>query len=321
MGCAHDEKVPSLPTGTVVVREIAVSSKIPERIVKLHVTEGDQVVKGQVVAELDKKDLLAKEKQALASMEAARTQIEKAQTALKVKEYATKASLERANAVLQRAESEATLAKQTLERMEALFMQQAISQQQLDEARARAGATQAAVSEARAGVNAAEAAGLETELVVKEIEAAQAQYEQAKATIEELRNNLEELTIKAPAPGTVTAVNLEEGELAPAGKAIISLTDFDDTWVELQVNQDVAQTLQLNQKVAITAGGKIHSGKIVKIGNKPHFATRKATTEKGDMDIITYEVRIKTKETSLLPGMNVKVDLNYFGNGGEKHAS
>lgn len=319
-GCGGRQDGPNLPTGTVEAREVDVNAKIPGRVIELLVEEGDEVKPGQIVARLDEKDLRAREKQALAQVEAARAQLQKAQTALRVTEETAGAGLERARAALERARAEAELAAKTLERMEMLFDQGAIPQQQLDEARARAEAAKAAENEARAAVAEAEAAQLKVTLAGDEVEAARAQYQQAKAALEEIRHNLAELAVKAPAAGTVTAVNVEEGELVSTGMPLITVTDFKDNWVEMQVSQDAALSLRPGQKATVMAGGKKFKGEISRVGKKPSFATRRATNDRGEKDIITYEVRIRVNDPALRPGMNVEVKFEDAAGGGENAA-
>ena len=226
-GCGDQGTEADLPTGYVEAQEVDVNTKLPGRVVELLVKEGDPVEAGQVLAKLDDKDLKAKENQVLATMEAAKAQLQKARTGRRVTEETVKAARERAGAALDRAEAEAQLAAKTLERMERLFEQGAIPQQQLDEARAKARAAEAAKNEARAAVAEAEAARLKITLAGDEVEAARAQYQQAQATLEEVRNNLAELEMEAPRAGTVTAVNVEEGELVSTGLPVITTTNFD----------------------------------------------------------------------------------------------
>jgi len=319
-GCEEGEPGTDLPTGVIEAREVDVNAKIPGRVVEIPVAEGDEVKPGQVVARLDEKDLKAKEKQILAQVEAAEAQLQKAVTARRVTEQTVKAGLERARAALERATAEADLAAKTLARIEMLFEQGAVPRQQLDEAKARAGAAEAARNEAGAAVAEAEAAQLKITLAGDEVEAARAQYEQAKAALEEVRNNLAELKIKAPAAGTVTAVNAEEGELVSTGLPVITLTDYEDNWVEIQVNQDVVQSLKLHQQAKVIAGGKQYKGEVSRIGKKPSFATRRATNDRGEKDIVTYEVRIQVNNPELRPGMNVEVEFLDPAGGGENGA-
>jgi len=318
-GCGDEKPVTDLPSGYVEAQEVDINTKIPGRAIKLLVQEGDEVKPGQVVAELDKKDLKAKENQVLASVRAAKAQLQKAKTGRIVTQSTVKAKLNRASAAMEKAQAQAEVSTKTLHRMEALFEQAAIPEQQLDEARAKARVAQAAKNEATAAVEEAKAAELKINLAHDEVEAARAQLEQANATLEEVRNNLQELQVEAPCAGTVTAVNVEAGELVSTGLPVITVTDFANNWVEMQVNQDIVQKLQPKQEATVLAGEKSYPGEITRIGSKPSFATRRATTDRGDKDIVTYQVRIRVNNPELRPGMNVQVEFK-DATGGVKDA-
>lgn len=321
-GSSTNENNTSLPTGTVEAREVDLNAKIPGRVVNLLVTEGDEVKPEQIVAELDDKDLKAKEAQALATVQAAKAQIQEAQTARTVTENTVKAALQRAQATLEEAQAREELAAQTLARIEILFEQGAIPQQQLDESRAQAKAAAAARAQAEAALAEAQASQLKIDLAGDQIATAAARLEQAQAALTEIRNNLAELKIKSPTAGTVTAVNIEQGELVSTGLPVVTVTDFKDNWVEMQVNQDIVQTLKLHQKAQVSAADQQCAGEIVKISSKPAFATRRATSDRGDKDIVTYEVRISLKDPSLRPGMNVEVEfINQNETGGGQDAA
>jgi membrane fusion protein (multidrug efflux system) len=58
-----------------------------------------------------------------------------------------------------------------------------------------------------------------------ELDAARASYEQAKSTVEQQRVQVDNLTIKAPISGVITARNILVGQLIPAGHSAFSMVD------------------------------------------------------------------------------------------------
>ncbi len=72
--------------GVIKSETTEVSSKIPGRILRLNVSEGDLVKRGDVVAVLETKELAAKKKQALAGLKAAENDLAKAEKALEIEE-------------------------------------------------------------------------------------------------------------------------------------------------------------------------------------------------------------------------------------------
>ena len=105
-------------SGTIEATEVEVSSKVGGTIVKLKVSEGDKVSKGDILAEIDKSELYALYKQAKGAEEQA------------------KAGLD--------------LARKNFERSETLFADGFVSQQVLDQAKANFDAALAAYEQAKA---------------------------------------------------------------------------------------------------------------------------------------------------------------------------
>ena len=72
----NDEE--NIIVGIVEIDEIDVASKIPGRIEELYVREGDKVLKGQILAKLESKEIDAKIAQAKGAMEAAKSKVDMA---------------------------------------------------------------------------------------------------------------------------------------------------------------------------------------------------------------------------------------------------
>ncbi|RLC74287.1 MAG: hypothetical protein DRJ03_25880 [Chloroflexi bacterium] len=76
-----------------------------------------------------------------------------------------------------------------------------------------------------------------------DIEAAQLQVEQARASLEQAQLQLAEATLTAPMAGTVTALDIQPGEMASAGQAaVVVISDLAVLEVEINLDEtDVAQ--------------------------------------------------------------------------------
>ncbi|MBM7853652.1 HlyD family secretion protein [Desulfohalotomaculum tongense] len=297
-GCRSTTGENNVLHGTVEVTEVDLNTKIPGRVLKVLVEEGDTVKQGQVVAKLDDKDLLAKEKQLKAQVSAARAAWEQAKLAYQIKSQVNQETLAKAKA-------QAEVMAKTLKRMEQLYAEGAIPEQKLDEIKAQAEA-------ARANAASAEAALLEAPVAKAQAEAAQAKYEQAKAALEELRVNLEETEIKSPVKGTVTEVLVEEGELVSTGLPLVTVTVDSENWVNLKVPETKLKFFKEGQEIPVTVTAfpdRKFTGKVVNISKKPNFATSRATNDRGEKDIITYNVKIEINSPDLRPGMSVDITL------------
>lgn len=298
VGCQQEDASDKVLHGYIETTEVDLNTKIPGRVLEVLVEEGDKVKKGQVVAKLDDKDLLAKEKQLKAQVEAAKASWEQAKLAYELTSRVNEETLAQAKA-------QAELSAKTLKRMEELYKAGAVPEQKLDEVRTKAQADQAALEKA-------EAALLEAPLAKAKAEAAQAAYEQAKAGLEEVQVNLAETVIKSPVNGTVTEVLVEEGELVSTGLPLVTVTADNENWVNLKVPETKLKYFKEGQEIPVHVTAypdKKFTGKVINISKKPEFAAHRATNDRGEKDIITYNVKIQLNSPDLWPGMSVDIKL------------
>ncbi len=148
-------------TGEVTTaNDTLVGAKVSGRVTSVYVKDGDKVVAGQLIAELDGVNQRIQVQQALSQVQAARSTLAQAQANATVGPQRTSAALGQAQAQLrsakaqlqkalngsrpeERAQAEAAVriarsnaetAKRELERVRTLFAQQVVSQQRLDQA-------------------------------------------------------------------------------------------------------------------------------------------------------------------------------------------
>lgn len=140
--------------------DVTLSAKVPGKIAKVFVREGDVVQAGQVVVQQDTSDLEAQLRQAEAALKSARARLKQAQTALDLQPTQNETSLRQAEAALEAAKArlraletgarrqerqqveqqvasaKANLdnAQANLERVRRLYQQDAVPRQQLDAA-------------------------------------------------------------------------------------------------------------------------------------------------------------------------------------------
>jgi HlyD family secretion protein len=144
--------------------------------------------------------------------------------------------------------------------------------------------------------------------------AAEALVEQAKAATEEVQTYLDDTVIKAPMDGTVIALNVNEGELVSSGMPLATLTSNKKPYVEINVKETDLGQVRLGGEVKITISAypdDVFKGKIVNVNQKPDFATKRATNNNGDFDVLSYKVKVELTgiDKELYPGMTVMVDL------------
>jgi membrane fusion protein (multidrug efflux system) len=156
---------------------VNVSARVGGTVAKVRVADNQVVKKGDVIAEIDPADFVARAKQAAAQLEAARAQAEAADAQVAIVAASSKgglaaaeaqlsgtatsvasadAQIQAARASLARAEADAAQAETDLARAESLHREGAIPQSQYDSAKSIAQSARAAVALAQAQLSAAE---------------------------------------------------------------------------------------------------------------------------------------------------------------------
>lgn len=173
-------------------------------------------------------------------------------------------------------------------------------------AQAQARQAQAALSEAYAGEK-------QTDIRLAALQAAKAQLKQAKGGLEEVKAYLNNSTIKAPLKGTVTMISTDAGEMLSSGMPIVTISKLDETWVEVRVPETKIVDLKLGDSTLVNIAGmkKAITGEIVRISALPDFATKRATNESGEKDIVSFGVKVIITNADLLikPGMTAEVSF------------
>ena len=97
--------------------------------------------------------------------------------------------------------------------------------------------------------------------------------------------------------------------MVSSGMPLVAVQDPTDNWVNLKVKETELSKYQINQPIQLQGrDSKLKvQGTIIDISKKPEFATYRATNERGDNDIITFNVKIQINSDKLRPGMRFKV--------------
>lgn len=303
--------------GVIEAKEVSINTKIPGKIVKLHVEESSEVTAGDLMIEISSDELKAKEEQAKALIEAAQAAHD-----------AAKGQVAAANAMLEKAENGARVQEiaqaqayydlmvKTYERVEKLFEKGAVSAQKKDEVATQLEVAKQQLSMAQEGARSEDKSGAQA-LVAQALameQAAKGKLEQAQAGLQEVQAYLRDTKIVSPINGVVTIINVDEGELVSTGMSIATVTDLNKTWVEVKVKETDLDKIQLGQSAEVkipTFSKDVFEGKIVRINQKPDFATKRSTNDNGEFDILAYGVKIElmNPDRVLRPGMTAFVQF------------
>ncbi len=295
--------------GRVEAKEVDINSKIPGRVMTLLVKEGDPVVKGQVLAKIDNRDIVAQVNQSKASISALQAQTAQAATVTTLQDQTAKAALLTAQAQWEKAQADLALAENDYKRYSELVASGAVSKQLFDTYRTKYQVAQAAQTQAEAGLATAQAGLLQTHVNTANEEAMQSKVAQAQATLQQVEVSLDETEIRAPFDGLVTTKYVEEGAMVSQGMPLVAIQDPLDNWINLKVKETELSRYSLQQVVRLQGRDNLLTvkGTIVDISKKAEFATYRSTNERNDNDIITFNVKIQVNADTLRPGMRFKL--------------
>lgn len=310
--------------GTVDANEVMVSAKIPGRIEKLLVQEGDQVQAGQLIAVIESNDLAAARAAAEATVASQQQKLnETVETERQTKGETSSATVNAqaqvtaAQAAL--AQAEANLAKQQADthRTVALAKQGIMSAQSGEVATAALQADQAAIQSAKANVAAAEAAvkqarahELQAAVAAKTVASTREAVQNAKALAQQASVEAGYSSVYAPVTGKVDVWAARQGEVVGAGQAIVTIMDLSQTWVYAPIPETQADAVQLGDTlgVAMPSGASV-DGKIIAKSAEADFATQRDINggRKRDIKTVRLKLLIPNPGEKFVPGMTADV--------------
>ncbi len=319
-------------------RQTTLAFKGAGRVAEVRVQEGDFVLTGQVLARLETTDLEFAIQQAELALSTAQTQLLRLQRPPSEHDLATaEAALESARASYNKllagpskeeirvartnlAQSEAALKQaqaaydQVADRPEVAMLPQSLQLEQATIAYEAAEAnfeltmrrpTAAELAGARSAVVQAESslARLQEGASEEEVLLAQLQVEQAQLSLDQARNQLEGAELVAPHQGSITSVDIKEGELTGGQRAFV-LTDFSRYHVQVDVDEIDVGRVAVGQQVTVLLDalpGEVLAGEVDQI----------ASTAQMDTGIVSYKmtVRLAPTDAPLRAGMTANVDI------------
>lgn len=308
-------------TGAVEAETLKASFKVPGKIEKLMVKEGDKVEKGQEIAVLDSTEISAKVVQAQGAYAAAKAQADEAQKSVGMTSKQVEAKILQVKAKIAQAKTDLKNAKQTYNRVSALHSSGVTTDAQLDEATNNLEAKNSQLQEAEAGLEEALAARSSVAVVQAKYEAAMGQCQQAKGALEEAQAYLENTHLKSPISGYVTQKYLDAGEMCDAGTPIIEISDLENTYVKVFFSETKIGRINLHQKAKVVLEAfpkKIFNGKVTWISNAGDFAVKKAVNDLNEHDVRSFEIKVDIPNPDLVlkTGMTATVKIIEEGNAG-----
>lgn len=286
--------------GNVDLREVQLAFKDAERIATVLAEEGDQVRKGQVLAELETRRLEAAMDVTRASIEAQAQVLERLLNGSRPEEIGA------ARAKVEQARAELVVAEQSHVRKAGLLRDKVVPQQEVDDSRAR-------LDEARASL---ESARQNLELVLagprkEEIAEARARLAGLEAQLRSQEVTLAESRLVSPLDAQVRNRNLEPGDMAGQQRPVFSLAVLDPKWIRTYVPETLLGRVKpgLGGEVFVDAyPGRAFPGRVGFISPVAEFTPRSVETPELRTSLV-YELRFLVEDPAgdLLLGMPATV--------------
>lgn len=140
---------------------------------------------------------------------------------------------------------------------------------------------------------------LKQELKVKE-----SKLESAKSDLDQAQENLEDTTITAPAKGTITKVDIEEGETANPGSVVVTMIPEKDYKIEVDVSEVNIGSIEEDDEVQVDFDAfpdEQYQGRVSKI--------YPSETVKQGVIYYRIEVLLDHYPEKLKPGLTANVDV------------
>ena len=273
-------------TGRIAsVARSEIASQGNARIEAILVREGDTVQVGQVLVRLRDDEATANLAQARAAVAEARGRMRLLAT---VQEPVSTQQLAQAQAAH-------TLALRELERARDLLKQGFVSQSRVDDVQRAADASAAGLRAAGAQAAGNGASGAEATL-------AQSRLEQALAAEKAAATRLDQLSLRAPAAGTIISRAADPGDTAQIGRALLTLVSGEETRIQASVDEKNLGYLKLGQTARATADA---------YPQRPFDATLTFIAPAVDAQRGTVDLKLRVDKAVdyLRPDMTVSVEI------------
>jgi len=290
-------EIPELRTITEIVTasgkiqpetEVKISPDVSGEIVELHIKEGDDVSKGDLLLKI-KPDIY------LSAVDRARATVNSA-----------KANQANSEAFLGQINAKYTQTKNSYERNKVLWEQETISKADYESA-----------------LSSYEMVKAELEAAKKSIESAKFSVQSAEASHSEAKENLRKTTIYAPMSGTISMLNVEKGErvvgtMQMAGTELLRIANLNRMEVKVDVNENDIVKVKLKDTALIEIDaylGETFKGVVTEIANSANISGM--TTDQVTSFVVkvfllkqSYNHLISSKNPNpFRPGMSAAVDI------------
>ena len=278
----HDLEAIVSASGKIRAKKtVNISAETMGKVVNLTVMEGEKVKKGQLLLEIDPRNLETAVQNREASLATARSQLDQTRSSIE----SSKVSLKQAQDNLKRQQDlnkQGLVAREVLERAE-------------NDVKMR-----------------------QTDLTMSEqsVRTQEQRIKQEETNVETARYDLNKVRMLAPIDGLVTARNIEEGETAVvgtmnnAGTVLLTIADMSVIEAEVEVDETDIPSVRIGQAAKVTIDAlpdQTFTGKVTEIGNSPI----QASAAGGARQATNFKVVVVLEETvpDVRPGFTCTAEI------------
>ena len=279
--CNSDKITENL--GKVKFETISVSSKIGGRIQKIYVEEGQTVKKGDTLAMMNIPEVDAKMMQAEGAITAAKGQLDMAHNG------ATIEQISQIDGQLNSAKAQLEFAQESFNRLQNMYKDSLVSQQQFDEVRMKLNMAKAQVKGLTAKRNEI-TKGVRSE----QVDQAKGQLDRALGAKEEVLSAANEQYLIAPADMSIETISLEEGELLTPGYALFNGYKTNSIYFRFTIPESKIYDFEVGKEVIVVNPYTKNEtkAKIVAIKQLAQYADITSTSPLYKLSESIYELKV-----------------------------
>jgi len=294
-----------------------ISVKVPGYIVQSTVVDNQHVSKGELLAQLEDSQFVAKLAQSKALLSSSQANLQ----TLAAKVDLQQALINQAKAAVVASQSEQLIAQQQLKRSQKLKVSNYSSQNDVDQLQAGFDSASAHVDEAQAALVAKQR---ELSVFNAQLLQVQADVKQAEASVELANIQLADTRVTAPFSGIIGKRGAMVGQYVQPGQALFSLVPDTQVWVTANFKETQIEHMQAGQSVNVSLDAypdEVFSGFIDSLapasGSK--FSLLPAENATGNftkiVQRIPVRIRLERKQSSsaigrILPGLSAVVEVD-----------
>ncbi len=149
----------------------------------------------------------------------------------------------------------------------------------------------------------------------EQYEASLAAYEVTRAQLEQAQDQFDKTVICAPISGTVTQLNIKEGEtvlvgtMNNPGTVMLVIADLSRMQAVVEVDETDVVSVKIGQAATVTVDALLDttfSGRVTRVGYMP---VQKLVTAEQSATNFQVEITLDSTAPALRPGMNLQVEI------------